>query len=231
MKKLIALVLSVLILLPVMLVPAFAAEENVILSGDTLDAAVTAAVSAFVDAPDGAKVLVQSRVRKNAVAAKDLAKTFASYIFVNPNRVEGLSDAIVNDADYTVTVMDNGKKTVYISIDLREHPEIVNSDVFRATVKKLAEKQNEYVTEGEEGDFDLMSYQHIAGELALHIIVAAAMSAMGKDESDSTMSSSMIADLNKDESRFPTQLIEFIGKFMMDYVIRTFNSLIGYFFK
>ena len=76
-----------------------------------------------------------------------------------------------------------------------------------------------------------MSYQHIAGELALHVIIAAAMSAMGKDESDSTLSSSMVADLNKDESRFPTQLIEFLGKFIMDYIISTLNGYIGYFFK
>ena len=231
MKKLIAVLLSVLILLPVMLVPSFAAEDDIILSGDALDTAVVAAASEFIDAPDGAKVLVQSRVRQNAVAAKDLAKSFASYIFLNPDRVEGLSDAIANDADYTVTVMESGKKTVYISVDLREHPEIANLDVFRAAVKKLAAKQNESVPAGEEGNFDLMSYQHIAGELALHVIIAAAMSAIGKDESDDTLRSSMIADLNKDESRFPTQLIEIIGKFLMDYVIGTLNQYVGYFFK
>ena len=225
MKKLIALVLSALILLPVLALPAFAADEDIILSGETLDAAVQATVAEFIDAPSGAKIQVQSRVRRNAVTAKDLAKSFASYIFINPNRVEGLSDA-----DYTVTVMENGKKTVYISVDLREHPEIANLDVFRATVKKLDAKQNETAA-GEEGDYDLMSYQHIAGELALHVIIAAAMSAMGKDESDSTMNSSMVADLNKDENRFPTQLIEILGKFIMDYIIGTLNEYIGYFFK
>ena len=221
---------SSLILLPVLALPAFAADEDIILSGETLDAAVQATVAEFIDAPSGAKIQVQSRVRRNAVAAKDLAKSFASYIFINPNRVEGLSDEIANDADYTVTVMENGKKTVYISVDLREHPEIANLDVFRATVKKLDAKQNETAA-GEEGDYDLMSYQHIAGELALHVIIAAAMSAMGKDESDSTLNSSMVADLNKDENRFPTQLIEILGKFIMDYIIGTLNEYIGYFFK
>ena len=83
----------------------------------------------------------------------------------------------------------------------------------------------------ESGEYDLMSYQHIAGELALHVIIAAAMSAMGKDESDSTLHSSMVANLNKDESRFPSQLIEIIGKFLMDYIIGTLNQYLGYCFK
>ena len=230
MKKLIAVILSVLMLLPFAVLPSFAADEDLILSGDVLEAAVEAAAAELAGIPDGASFRVQSRVRQNAVAAKDLAKSFANYIFVNPNKVEGLSDDIANDADYTITTMENGKKTVYISVDLREHPEIANLDVFRAAVKKLDAKQNETAA-GEAGDYDLMSYQHIAGELALHVIIAAAMSAMGKDESDSTLHSSMVADLNKDESRFPSQLIEILGKFLMDYIIGTLNQYIGYFFK
>ena len=230
MKKLIAVILSVLMLLPLAALPSFAADEDMILSGDVLDAAVEAAVAELAGVPDGATYRVQSRVRQNAVAAKDLAKTFAGYIFVNPNKIDGMSDAIANDADYTIEVMENGKKTVYIAVDLREHPEVVNLDVLRAAVKKMDAKQQEVIA-GEEGDIDLMSYQHIAGELALHVIIAAAMSAMGKDESDSTLSSAMVANLNKDESRFPTQLIEFLGKFIMDYIIGTLNQYIGYFFK
>ena len=229
MKKLIAFVLAVLMLLPAAVLPSFAADEDMILSGEALEAAVSAAAAELAGVPDGAVYRVQSRVRQNAVAAKDLAKRFAGYIFVNPNKVEGISDAIANDADYTVTMMENGKKTVYIAVDLREHPEIANLDVLRAAVKKLDAKQKEAVAG--ESDVDLMSYQHIAGELALHVIVAAAMSAIGKDESDETLRSSMIANLNKDESRFPTQLIEFIGKFIMDYIISTINSYIGFFFK
>lgn len=231
MKKAISVLLAVLMALSVLSVAAFAADDDLILTGDALDAAVAAAAAELTGASDSAKVTVQSRVRQNAVAAKDLAKSFSKYIFLNPNKVEGLSDEIAKDADYTVTVLEGGKKTVYISVDLREHPEIANLDVFRATVKKLADKQNAFVPAGEEGDYDLMSYQHIAGELALHVIIAAAMSAMGKDESDDTLHSSMVADLNKDESRFPSQLIEFIGKFLMDYIIRTMNSIIGYLFK
>jgi hypothetical protein len=229
MTNLTALLLSVLMLLPMAVLPSFAAGENIILSGETLDAAVDAAAAALAGVPEGATYRVQSRVRQNAVAAKDLAKSFAGYIFVNPNKVEGISDAIANDADYTVTVMENGKKTVYIAVDLREHPEIANLDVLRAAVKKLDAKQQQAAAG--ESDVDLMSYQHIAGELALHVIVAAAMSAIGKDESDETLRSSMVANLNKDESRFPTQLIEFLGKFIMDYIIGTLNQYIGYFFK
>lgn len=230
MKKLIAVILSVLMLLPLAVLPSFAADEDMILTGDVLDAAVEAAAAELAGVPEGASFRVQSRVRQNAVAAKDLAKNFAHYIFLDPTKVEGLSDDIANDADYTVTTLENGKKTVYISVDLREHPEIANLDVFRAAVKKLDAKQNEAAA-AEAGDYDLMSYQHIAGELALHVIVAAAMSAMGKDESDSTLNSSMVADLNKDESRFPSQLIEIIGRFLMDYIIGTLNQYIGYFFK
>lgn len=231
MKKAISVILAILMALSVLSIVAFASDDELVLSGDTLDAAVIAAAAELTDAPAGAKVSVQSRVRQNAVAAKDLAKNFAKYIFLNPEKVDGLSETIANDADYQVTVIDGGKKTVYISVDLREHPEVANLDVFRATVKKLAEKQNGYVPAGDEASFDLMSYQHIAGELALHVIVAAALSAIGKDESDSTLNSSMVATLNKDESRFPTQLIEFLGKFLMDYIIRTMNSIIGYLFK
>lgn len=229
MKKLLAVILSVLMLLPLAALPSFAAGEDLILSGETLDAAVDAAAAALAGVPEGAAYQVRSRVRQNAVAAKDLAKSFAGYIFINPNKVEGISDAIANDADYTVTVLSNGKKTVYIAVDLRKHPEIANLDVLRAAVKKLDAKQQQAAAG--ESDVDLMSYQHIAGELALHVIVAAAMSAIGRDESDSTLRSSMIANLNKDESRFPTQLIEFLGKFIMDYIIGTLNQYIGYFFK
>ena len=230
MKKILAVILSVLMLLPLAALPSFAAADDMILSGDALDAAIEAAVAELAGIPDGATYRVQSRVRQRAVAAKDLAKNFAHYIFINPNKVDGVSDAIAQDADYTITTMENGKKTVYIAVDLREHPEIANLDVLRAAVKKLDAKQKDTAA-GEAGDYDLMSYQHIAGELALHVIVAAAMSAIGKDESDDTLRSSMVANLNKDESRFPTQLIEFIGRFIMDYIIGTLNQYIGYFAK
>ena len=99
MKKLIAVILSVLMLLPLAVLPSFAADEDMVLTGDVLDAAVEAAAAELAGVPEGASFRVQSRVRQNAVAAKDLAKSFAHYIFLDPTKVEGLSDDIANDAD------------------------------------------------------------------------------------------------------------------------------------
>ena len=116
MKKLIAVILSVLMLLPLAVLPSFAADEDMILTGDVLDAAVEAAAAELAGVPEGASFRVQSRVRQNAVAAKDLAKSFAHYIFLDPTKVEGLSDDIANDADYTVTTLENGKKVRSLNI-------------------------------------------------------------------------------------------------------------------
>lgn len=203
-------------------------EKNIVLSGEALDEAIVAAAAELADVPSDAVLLVDSADEKEAVKAGDLAKEFAKFVFVDLSKVGDYADKIAEDAEYTVVTLENGKKTVYVSVDFRKNPELANLDVFRESVKKINEKQKAVAGEG---DYSLMSYQHIAGELALHAILAAGCSAFGVSEDNSTFKKAIVADLNIDESRFPTSIIKLIGTVLMDYIVTTFYTIFKSFSK
>ena len=104
------------------------------------------------------------------------------------------------------------------------YPQLFNAGVFDETVQKLSEAQAAEQTDG----MTLMSYEHIAGELALHAAAYAVTYMLGGDQDGSMFhsfyESARIADLNVDESRLPSGVLAFFGK-----LITLFNSVISFF--
>ena len=155
----------------------------------------------------------------------DLGDLLKNYIFVRIDDPEEVARAIADAAVYDYTVIDGGHGTVYIRVNLAEHPEVFNAEVFRELVDRLYEGQTEEMVRNGDGSVDyLMSYEHIAGELALHAIVYAAVSGLirltGSDiETLYTLyRSAVVADLNVDENRLSPQAIALFGKVLLGFL-------------
>ena len=93
---------------------------------------------------------------------------------------------------------------------------------------KLYGKQNdEYADEADK----LMSYEYIAGELALHAIIYAVTNEYLEitGETEGTIYNLWLraknADLNIDESRIPSEIIEILGIFIMSVFVVDFYTI------
>ena len=156
------------------------------------------------------------------LSVADLGDLLKNYIFVRIDDPEEAAKAIADASVYEYTVIEGEHGTVYIRVNLAEHPELFNAAVFRALVEKLYEGQKEEMLRHDDGSVDyLMSYEHIAGELALHAIVYAAASGLiglvGEDNETlyDLYRSAVVADLNVDEKRLSPQMIELFGKVLL----------------
>ena len=236
LKKTLSVIIAVVMLLSVAIIPTSAASDDIIIDKEVLDTVVESAVAELVGADKNAEIIVDkaltNEIAKDAgpvITAKEASSSISNFIFINPADVSGLSDTIANDSVYTVKVLSNGKSTVYIAVNIEERPEIMNFDVFRETVKKLGTKQNDYAG----ADFDLMSYEHIAGELALHAMVYALAKLTNQTSEGSPLYSfylsAKVADLNIDENRFPLEAIKAIGTVIMDYFYITIYTIYSLF--
>ncbi len=157
------------------------------------------------------------------ITVAELKKIMETYIFVNVDDVDASVLEVLNDVKYYPVQLENGETTVYIAVDIKDNPDIFNYDVFRQTVEQLYEKQGEsLITDGDGNTDYLMSYEHIAGELAFHAIVYAAanelISVTGTQNSTiiGLYNSAAIADLNVDESRLPWQVFSILGIIIME---------------
>lgn len=163
----------------------------------------------------------------------ELKKILQTYIFVEVDDVDASVLATLSGVKYYPVTLENGEKTVYVAVDIENNPDIFNYDVFKKTVEQLYEKQGEALITDEDGNTDyLMSYEHIAGELAFHAIVYAAanelISVTGtKNETIiSLYNSAAIADLNVDESRLPWQVFSILGIIIMElFSLKVFSLL------
>lgn len=162
------------------------------------------------------------------LSIEDFVNLIKKYFIVNLEDIDSTSQDIVDMAEYKYVTTQDGKVTVYIVIDIEKHPEILNRDVMMETVKKLYQKQNEEFSE----DADiLMSYEHIAGELALHAILYAVTNEYLQftGETEGTIynlwQKAKQADLNFDESRVPEEIIEITGTYIMGVFIVSFYTL------
>ena len=166
-KKTLALLLSVMMLFT-MAIPASAASS---------EAKTQENIEAFFSELLGGKVEIGDdffkAITENLGAApskKAVAGAVSQYAVVaaeDVNSAEALAEAIADDSVYTIKTLENGKKTVYIAVNVAEHPELFEMDVFRAAVYKICDKQNEFVDSPE--SFDLLTYKRFAGELYLHM--------------------------------------------------------------
>ena len=206
MKKIISLFLALLMSFSLAL-PSFAAsEENQQLSAAEVEEAVEAAVAALVGASDNAIVVVDDELTDDAGnTPKEIAGLFSGLLFVEKDKAEAVAADIVANSKYTVKVIDGGKQTVYCSIDFEKFPEIYDARVYLAAIEKIQNKCDEVAAEKgidiSGGNYSPMNYSHVAGELALHMILAA----LSKDSVSWNPISAWIyeragiADLNVDE--------------------------------
>lgn len=220
MKKLISLAL-VLIMALSLFVPASAADTA--LTDAQLQDAVNAVAGALVDADEDATVKANTALVKaienNADTPEEIADFFSKLVFVEKSEVEAVSQKIADSCKYRVTTLENGKKTIYVAVDLRTCYELFDARVFLNATKKLFDKCEELaIADGMNANpdaYDLMTYHHLAGELAMHMILADFSNDMGGSKEGSLLNKiynmSIVADLNVDESRISADLIRFFG--------------------
>lgn len=230
MKKIISLFLALLMAFSLAL-PSFAAsEENQQLSAAEVEEAVEAAVAALVGASDNAIVVVDDELTDDAGnTPKEIAGLFSGLLFVEKDKAEAVAADIVANSKYTVKVIDGGKQTVYCSIDFEKFPEIYDARVYLAAIEKIQNKCDEVAAEKgidiSGGNYSPMNYSHVAGELALHMILAA----LSKDSVSWNPISAWIyeragiADLNVDEDRVPAVLLQAFG----DAVVKLISFVIS----
>ena len=230
MKKIISLFLALLMSFSLAL-PSFAvSEENQQLSAAEVEEAVEAAVAALVGASDNAIVVVDDELTDDAGnTPKEIAGLFSGLLFVEKDKAEAVAADIVANSKYTVKVIDGGKQTVYCSIDFEKFPEIYDARVYLAAIEKIQNKCDEVAAEKgidiSGGNYSPMNYSHVAGELALHMI----LTALSKDSVSWNPISAWIyeragiADLNVDEDRVPAVLLQAFG----DAVVKLISFVIS----
>lgn len=223
-KKSLSLILALIITLFIA-VPAAAADDTAALTEAQAIAAAETGVAALVGEEDADVELdkdLADKIIEDADTPEQIARSLAQFIFVEKSQVPALSDAIINDSVYTVTVSVDGKDTVYVAIDTVAHPEIYDARVFLAVCDKLVTKCDEFAIEKgidvNSENYDPMSYYHIAGELALHMILADMTEIMGATSWNTLLKDiydrAALVNLNVDETRIPLVITEFVGKFI-----------------
>ncbi len=233
MKKVVSLLLALLMAFSLAL-PSFAvSEEDQKLTASEVQDALTVALSAIVDAPEGATVVasdnLENDVAENADTPKEISGLLSGFIFVEKDKAEAVAADIVANSKYTVKVIADGKQTVYCSIDFEKFPEIYDARVYLAAIEKIQNKCDEVAKENgidiAGNGYAAMSYSHIAGELALHMILAS----LSKDTaswnpiSEWIYERAGIADLNVDEDRVPAVLLTAFG----DAVVNLINFILS----
>jgi hypothetical protein len=229
-RKIIALLCCVLCMTGMLTTVALAQDEP--LDENDAQTVETEVIGALVGAEDGAQIEAETAGLYDTdgngkVTAAEIAGVLSKYAFAKEETLAGAADAIAADATFTVTVTKDGVSTVYIAVPVEDYPQLFNAGVFDETVKKLAEAQEAYKEDG----MTLMSYEHIAGELALHAAVYAVTYMLGADQDGSVFhsfyESARIADLNVDENRAPGWFLEFFGKIVafLNQILAFFNSI------
>ena len=160
----------------------------------------------------------------------EIVRLIRKYMFIKIDDSDAVAALIADSCDFSYALVNGSDGTLYIRVDIENNPEIFNYDVFRKLVEKLYERQNEEMLSDRYGQIDyVMSYEHIAGELALHAILFAATAniiAVTNTASERILklyNEAAQADLNIDEARVPSQLITLAGKLIIN--VFKFNVL------
>ena len=175
---------------------------------------------------DGAAALPAINVSgASSTSLKAMSRQMSKYLFIKLDGPEDVAELIAESCEFSYVLLDGGNGTVYIRVDVENNPQIFNDAVFRNLVEDLYAKQGEVMIENGDGSTDyLMSYEHIAGELALHALLFAAtkdvikLTGTNDERILSLYNSAAVADLNVDESRISPQFIAFVGKLLMNVV-------------
>ena len=168
-------------------------------------------------------------------SVSELSSLIRKYMFIKIDDPAQAAALIADTCDFSYALVNGSDGTIYIRVNVEDNPQIFNYDVFRALVEQLYQKQNEEMKKDDQGKIDyVMSYEHIAGELALHTIVFAATNSIinvtgTQDEKILNLyKAAAQADLNVDESRFPTAIIRFIGTLIINVLKFNFLKLFSF---
>lgn len=215
-KKTISVVLALMMLFTMFALPSTAAD-----TAANLEAYYSELLGTEAQVDDALIDAILGEAGANPTK-EDLANAVSQYAVVaaeDVDSVDALAEAIANDSVYTIKTLENGKQTIYIAVDVANHPELFDMDVFRAAVYKICDKQNELVENPE--DFDLLTYTRFAGELYVHMRIyqfADPLSiVLGPifDFINKIVEMTAIADMNIDEARFPGGIFDLIGQLLL----------------
>ena len=224
LKKSLSLVLVLIMSFSLVMTVSAADEEATLTEAETLVIAETG-VAALV-AEEGEDVTLgrglADIITENADTPEEISRVIGRFVFIEEDKVEELSDTIIADSVYTVTVTKDGKDTVYVAVDTVKHPEIYDARVFLSVVDKLLAKCDEVAAKDGinlgSDNYNPMSYNFLAGELALHMMLADATDMLGANSWNTALKDiydrAALVNLNVDEDRFPQSLMEFLGWFV-----------------
>lgn len=147
----------------------------------------------------------------------------SKYFFINIEDIPAAADDIIEKAEYSHVLLEDGKETVFIAVNIEEHPELLNRALLMEATEKLYNEQK--VLFPGMAEETLMSYEHIAGELALHAILYAVsneyLSVTGATEGliFNLWQKARIANLDITEARIPGEVIQIVGTYIMGVFI------------
>lgn len=169
------------------------------------------------------------------ITIAELKRIMESYIFVKVDDVDAATLKVLKGVKYYPVELDNGHTTVYIAVNIKDNPDLFNYEVFRNVVEQLYKKQGKKLPKDAKGDTDyLMSYEHIAGELAFHAIIYAVTNeiiTVTGSQNETLLKlydKATTADLNVDESRLPWQIFSIIGIVLTEIIpLKVFEFIKG----
>lgn len=127
-----------------------------------------------------------------------------------------IMDSIMSETSFNVKAYAE-TKTVTIVVHMEAYPELAGISMIRDVALELYEKQAEY----DDGTYVLMSKQHIAGELALHVLLFRLFYILGGNKEGSMFNEyyngAKDAELNIDESRLSPALMEMVGGLILAF--------------
>ena len=230
---------------------------DVVLTSDNLETAVDLGASLMIkiiekigsvnpepSEPDDPSDPTEPQPGGFEITIAELKKILSSYIFVKVDDIDSATRELLegdgvldengegNGVKYYVVTLEDGTQTVYIAVDIASHPEVFNYTVFKNAVEAIYEQQGKELMKDKDGNVDyLMSYEHIAGELAMHAIIYAVMNELIGITGTTNPTilkiyeSAARADLNIDEARVPSALISILGVLLVDMFAFRFLKL------
>ena len=165
----------------------------------------------------------------------ELTRLIRKYMFIKIEDPAQAAALIAETTEFSYKLVNGADGTLYMRVNVEDNPEIFNYDVFRALVEQLYARQNEEMQKDSYGKIDyVMSYEHIAGELALHTVVFAATNLIldvTKTSDEKILNlykAAAEATLNADEDRAPGSLIRFIGTLIINVFKFNFLKLFSF---
>lgn len=230
-KKIVSLAIALIMLMSMAIVTASASNEaETKLTDEQALLALETAAAALIGVDEDAEVEVSDdladKITQDANTPEAISRAIAQLVFVEKSKVEAISDRIAADSDYTVTVLDNGKTTVYIGVNIKDNPEIYDARVFLSVVKKLKatcdEKALAKDVDIESDGYTPMSYEQLAGELALHMILADITDLLGANSWNKLFKEFYDrfshAGLEIDENRISPVFVKLVGRVITFFI-------------